>query len=238
MMKVGKYVIKNHMTLDYAFTGIRIQDSALTPVDWILQIDVVVPFEKGKSMSESESKASYTYQKLYFWLDTNLPSFIAVDVNNEDDFYIASMSSNIVMYCPGNPGDDLLIQLIHTKLTTLADNHLVIGEIRLRGSDTSMRYTFDCTEAENALPKTIASYCKSGTARDKDPWWFRNDGFCFEFIKPEDSAISDEELFGDITDPMAEFERIISEMSAEDMAPVKEPARIVQVDKWKPKKIE
>jgi hypothetical protein len=237
MMKRGKQVIRSYMTLEYVFTGIRLRECSLTPVDWALTINLIAQGRKGRTQQESEFKAGIAYQRLYFWLDTNLPNTIMVDVNKEDDLYIANLSSNIMMYCPGNPGDDIIIQLLHSKLSVLAGDELSIGEIHLSGSDTSIQYTFDSQDGIYGLPITTTEYYPEGIARDEIPWWSRNDGFCFEFIRPADVKITDEELFKDISDPMDEFERKMIEMSDTHIGLVKEPARIVQVEKWKPKTI-
>jgi len=225
------------MTLEYNFTGIRIQESVLTPVDWKLTIDLVATGKKGKTKDEVEYEAGITYQKIYFWLDTNLPHILMVDVSNEDDLYISNLSSNIMMYCPGNPGDDMIIRLLHSKVSALADPELIVGEMHLKGSDTSLQYTFDCADGDYDLPATTTEYYTEGTTRDTQPWWTRNDGFCFEFVRPADTEIPDEELFKDISDPMDEFRRIMSEMVDTHIGLVREPARIVQVEKWKPKTV-
>lgn len=237
MIKKGRHLIKSHMTLEYDFTGIRIQEGSLTPVDWKLTIDLVATGKKGKSKEVIECDAGITYQKIYFWLDTNLPNIITVDVTNEDDLYIANLSTNIMMYCPDSPGDDLLIQLLHAKISSLASPDLIVGEIHLKGSDTSLQYTFDCADVGYLLPSSTSEYYTEGTTRDKMPWWFRDDGFCFEFVRPEDNELSDEELFKDIADPMDEFYRIMTEVTDMHIGLVREPARIVQVEKWKPKKV-
>lgn len=238
MIKKGKNLIKSYMTLEYDFSGIRVQDSALTPVDWKLSVDLVAIGKKGKSKDTIEYKASVTYQKIYFWLDTNLPNVVVVDVAKEDDLYIANLSSNIMMYCPGNPSDDMLIQLIHSKITSLAHPNLLVGEIRLKGSDTNLQYTYDCADNEITLPLTTEEYYTEGKTRDKEPWWYRDDGFCFEFVMPEDETMSEEEFFKDISDPMDEFYKVVNEMTDAEIGLVKEPAEIVQVEKWKPKKVE
>lgn len=238
MIRHGKHSIKNYMTLDYGFTGIRIQDGCLSPVDWYISIDLATLEKKSKPKEEIEHKAGIAYQKIYFWLDTNLPGIIAVDVGNDDDLYLANLTSNIMMYCPGNPGDDIIIQLLHAKISALAGNDLMVCGISLKGSDTSVKYTFDCQDSGSySLPSFTSEYYKEGTARDSVPWWFRDDGFCFEFIKPNNLEISDEELFSDIIDPMDEFSKIVLELSGENINLVKEPAKIVQVEKWKPKKV-
>lgn len=238
MMKHGKNIIRSYMTFTFDFSGIRIQNGYLTPVDWELSVNLIVRSLKNKSKEETEFKASIIYQRLYFWLDSNLQSVAMIDVGNENDLYIANLSSNITMYCPGNPSDDLIIQLLHSKLTALTGSELQISEISLKASDTSLQYTFDCLDGEYQLPLSTEEYYSEGRCRDEEPWWIRNDGFCFEFVRPENSEITDEEFFKDITDPMNEFERVISEMSDTHIGMVREPARIVQVEKWKPRKVE
>lgn len=238
MIKKGRHQIKSHMTLEYDFTGIRIQEGSLTPVDWTLKIDLVATGKKGKAREDIEYDAGIAYQKIYFWLDTNLPNIVAVDVSSENDLYIANIVTNIMMYCPDSPSDDLLIQLLHAKISSLAEPDLLVGEIHLKGSDTSLHYTYDSPDTGYMLPNSTQDYYTEGTTKDKDPWWFRDDGFCFEFVRPKDNKLSDEELFKDVIDPMIEFSKIMSEMSDMNIGVVREPARIVEVEKWKPRKVE
>jgi hypothetical protein len=237
MMKRGSNIIRSYMTLEYAFTGIRVQDSYLTPVDWTLTVNLIAPVKKRK-VKEWETRLGLAYQKIYFWLDTNLPNIMIVDVSKEDDLFIANLSSNVMMYCPGSSGDDLVIQLLHSKLTSLAKNELMIGEIQLKGSDATLQYTFDCPEGDYTLPTTTEEYYTEGTTRDVTPWWGRDDGFCFEFVRPAETELTDEELFKDIIDPMNEFDRVMTEVTSETHVGLREPAKIVQVEKWKPKTIE
>jgi hypothetical protein len=240
MIKKGRHIIKSHMTLEYEFTGIRIQGGFLTPVDWTLSVNLIATGKKGKEKEEIEHQASLTYQKLYFWLDTNLPSVAVVNVGDEDDLYIANLSSNIMVYCPGNPSDDMIIQLLHSKLSVLAAPDLIVAEIKLKGSDTSLQYTYDCDDGNYDLPLTTSDYYTEGVARDVEPWWTRNDGFCFEFIRPADEEgkpVEGDEVFEGIVDPMIEFDKMVEEADMH-VGLMREPARIVQVEKWKPKKVE
>ena len=235
MMVIGKHKVKNHMSMEYTFTGIRILSGSLIPVDWNVSIDMVAVEKKGRSKDDAEYNAVIAYQKLFFWLETNLPGIVAVDVSDEDDLYIANLSSNIMLYCPTEPYDDVIVQLLHSKLSTLAGAHLLIGEVRLKGSDMSVQYSFEPSETGYNLPSTTTEYYTEGKARDAEPWWIRDDGFSFEFIRPAETELSDEELFKDIVDPLDEFNKVVTEMDVS--IGVKEPARIVQVEKWKPKKV-
>lgn len=237
MMIVGKHKVKSHMTLEYTFSGIRILDGTLTPVDWRLSVDLVALDKKGKSHDDAEYHATLNYQKLFFWLDTNLQNIVVVDVNSNTDLYIANLSANIMMYCPAEPYDDLIAEMLHSKLTALAEESLLVGEVKLKGSDMAVQYTYDCTTDGYDLPVTTEEYYPDGVARDIEPWWMRNDGFTFEFIRPDKTDLSDEELFKDVVDPLTEFNKFIEDSADKVGGLVKEPAKIVQVDRWKPKKV-
>lgn len=236
MMKAGRQRITKHMSMEYDFTGIRLLDRNLIPVDWHLSVDLVAVGSKNLKKEELELQITTAYQKLYFWLDTNLPNVVVVNVQNEDDLYIANLSSNIMLYCPDEPYDDTIVELLHSKLTVLAADNLMVGEMRLKGSDMAAQYLYDCPAGDYGLPSTTIEYYNAGIPRDTIPWWARNDGFCFEFARPDD-GISSDELFKDIVDPLEEFTRSITEDTISDVGAAKEPARIVQVEKWKPKKI-
>lgn len=237
MMKKGRHIIKSHMALDYSFSGIRLFDGALYPVDWHITANLIAQLKKTSTKEESEHAANVAYQRLCYWLDINLPDIIIVNVENEDDLYIANLVSNIMMYCPGQPNDDLIIQLLHSKLSTIAGNSLAIGEIHLKGSDATLSYTFDASEGEYDLPTTTAEYFPDAIVKDETPWWARNDGFCFEITreKVEGETQGSDDYFKDITDPMLEFDRAASVGTHISMA--REPAKIVQVEKWKPRTI-
>ena len=234
-MTVGKHRMKSFMTLEYNFSGVRIMESNLIPVNWSLKVDLVAANNLGATAVEVETTASQAYQKIYYWLDTNLPNVLAVNVNNEDDLYIANLSSNIMMYCPGSAHDAFIIQLLHSKIVALVGEDLFVGEIELSGNDTTLKYTFDSPDGNYKLPKKTSDYYPGGTPTDETPWWSRDDGFCFEFIRPEGSTETDEELFGEIIDPMDEFENIVRDVIEINVP--KEPARIVQIERWQPKKV-
>lgn len=238
MMTIGRHKVKSHMSMEYDFSGIRILEGSLIPVDWHISVDLVALDKKGgKSLEESEVNANIAYQKLYFWLETNLPNVVMVDVSNQNDLYIANLSSNIMMYCPEEPFDDIIVRLLHCKLSVLADNNLLVGEIRIKSTDMTVQYSFEPNDLGYNLAETTEEYYTETKTKDVEPWWLRNDGFCFEFVRPDDMSVSDEEFYKDIIDPLTEFSVAIQEMSDKTIGAVREPARIVQVEKWKPKKV-
>lgn len=226
------------MTLNYNFSGIRLQDGMLTPVDWAFEVDLVALGKKNSNPEDIElleEKATVAYQKIYFWLDTNLPNILAVNVNDRTDIYIANLLANVMLYSPATPSDDILVQLLHAKISSLVEQDLLVGQMRLKGSDTALQYTYDCGDEGYLLPSATSEYFPEIEVRDSVPWWFRDDGFCVEFIKPPENP-DDEDPYSYVVDPMDEFYRIIQELSDQGTA-IKEPAKILQVEKWKPKKI-
>lgn len=226
------------MALDYSFTGIRLLNGGLYPVDWHIAVNLIAELKNSKVKEEAEQAANVAYQRLYYWLDVNLQDIIMVDVSSEDDLYLASLASNIAMYCPGLPNDDLIIQLLHSKFTTIVGTNLVIGEIHLKGSDTTLSYTFDAAEGEYELPLLTSDYYSAGITRDETPWWARNDGFCFELARnaEEDDKKGNIEYFSNFIDPLIEFDRAAASSSSH-ISISKEPAKIVQIEKWKPRTI-
>ncbi len=220
------------MTLHYRFSGIRLQSAMMVPVDWNISVDLLV---LDKKIKDFETSVNTVFQKLYFWLETNLPNVVIVNAMDSDDLYLANSVANMMLYCPGQVSDDIIAQTIHSKLSTLAGNFIELGCIKVSSSDSLLEVTFDTNGGNYKLPVSTTEYLTDVVVKDVVPWWARNDGFSFDFIRPPESNLSDEELFSNIIDPMDEFDRLIAENNEVNL---KEPARIVQVEKWKPKTVD
>lgn len=229
MIKHGKMNLRNFMTMDYAFTGVRLQDGFMTPVRWDMSVDLVAYGKKGSTPEELKQigdLATYTYKKIYYWLSANLSEIVVFDIANETDTKLANSSLNLVMHCPYGASDDILIQLLHAKISSLANGGLIVGEMRFKGTDSAIRYSFDPCESGYNLPESTEEYLPDINLRDTIPWWFRDDGFCTEI--PAGSTES-------ISDPLDEFNRTVA--SSNDEMLEKEPAQIIQIEKWRPKKV-
>lgn len=236
-MKKHKQSITSYMVLEYPFSGVRLQDKEIVPVDWHLTISLVAVGRKNQSREEVEHQASIAYQKIYFWLDVNLQNILVVDATSPEDLYIANLTANVMLYCPDVASDDTMIQLLHSKITVLAGADLLVGDIHIKGSDTSLQYVYDCPEEGYNLPATASEYIINGIPRDELPWWSRNDGFSFEFVKPADTLLTDEEIYKDIIDPMLEFDEMLRQSEDKAVTIAREPAKIVKIDVWSPKKV-
>lgn len=241
-MKIGKELVRSHMTINYEFPGIRVLDNGLQPTTWQLDMDVVA-MEIGPDATAEKMQANGTmaFQKIFFWLDALMPGIVMVDPKNKGGMNIATTIDNAMLYCPGEPTDDILIQLFHSKLSAITEGVLFIGEMRLTSDDTSAKYTFSTTKKQYDLPKKVKNYCVLD-AMDTKPWWTRDDGLCFEKLKPD--SMSEEEIklaYASIEDPLDVFEEaynvgmdVVFTPEEEDTA----PAEILEVAKWQPTTVE
>lgn len=227
------------MTLNFEFAGTRILEKYVLPVEWILKVNLVaVDYGTNRSNKEMQAASSIAYQKLHFWLETCLPDIVLVDTANEIGMDIVSKIDNIMMHCPGDPTDDLLVRLIHSKMSTIAAENILIKEVYLESSDNTASYTFSLTDSGYDLPTEVRKYTELSSLYST-PWWERRDGFSFEFLAPPGSDLEPEEIFKNVSDPLQEFENaLLSAAGNVNDAISTEPAEIIQIEKWKPKIVE
>lgn len=239
-MKIGKIQLESYMTMKYEFDGIRVLDNNLYPVKWKLDIDLVaLEYTKNnKPMSDKDivESGSIAYQRNYFWLDTCLPGCIFVNTRHPTAMDIGMMCDNMIMHCPDDPTDDLIIMMIHSKLKAISAGKLHIGQIRLSSSDTSAQYTYNVgPEGYAMLPKKVKEYIDLPSLYRK-PWWQRNDGYSFEFLKPKNCKDKLVDLYSSLRDPLSAFDESVS-LEFVFEPEVTEPAEIIQVDRWQPKTV-
>lgn len=235
-MKIGNDDVKSFMTLNYSFPGIRIINDEMFPTTWDLDINLVATeFANDAEPGSLNTNGSIAYQKAFFWLDHALSYVVMTSIENPFGLGVATSSRNTMMYCPGEPTDDLIIQLLHAKLSAITEGNLCIGEITLGSKDSTASYTYNKAKAGYTLPAKVKDYVDLPSLHRK-PWWHRSDGFAFEFLKKKDNKAKIADLYKDIQDPLLDFEQMI-QGSTEEVAHNNEPAEIIHIDKWKPKKV-
>lgn len=241
MKKVNKNDIKSFMTLNFEFAGTRIMDRYLFPVEWKLKVNLVaVDYGTNRTDKEMQTASGLAYQKIHFWLESCLPDVVIVDTGNEVGMDVISKVDNIMMHCPGEPSDDMIVRLIHSKLSTIAAENILIREVYLESSDSPASYTFMLTDLGYDLPALVSDYTDLKSLHST-PWWERYDGFSFEFLAPADSETTPEEIFKDVADPLQEFENALLNgfgTITEIVSAETKPAEIIKIDKWKPKIVE
>ena len=223
------------MSLKFQFSGIRALNEILYSTRWDLEVNLVaVDYNKSKSSEEMQAKGNVAFQKIYFWLETVLPGVILINVNNPVSMSIANAVDNLMLYSPDEPTDDLFVQLLHAKLSAIAGDFLHIGEIKLNASDTTTTYTFNVDSVGYQLPSKVRDYVELPSLYTL-PWWHRNDGFSFEFLKRKGMKGKLVELYKDLQDPLREFEDLLLDDVLSTIP--NEPAEIIQMEKWKPRQV-
>jgi len=233
-MKIGSKHINSYMGLKFEFAGVRILHEMLYSTRWSLEVNLVaVDCRKHKSTDAMQRQGNVAFQKLYFWLESVLPGVVLTNVNNPVSLSIAGSVENVMLFCPDEPTDDLFVRLLHSKLSAIAGDNLHIGEIKLNASDTTTTYTFCVDETGYHLPTTVKEYIDLPSLYKK-PWWVRDDGFSFEFLKKRGMKGKLTDLYAGLEDPLKEFEGLLVD-GIPDL--ITEPAEIIQVEKWKPKQV-
>ena len=231
MIKYGKTTLRSFMSVDYEFVGVCVDDGAVYPNVWNFSVDMVACAKynaTAQEIQQASKAAELAYRRIHCWLDINLHGIVITDVTKPNDFSIAMHVENPVMYVPGNLSDDILAQLLHAKMFSLANGDLIIGAIRMSSRQSALSYTFDPADTGYTLPETV-DYFKHSALHHDIPWWFRNDGFCMEIPENKDNP-----GVCIVEDPLDEFER----ETATPVEPVKtSPGRVVHIDSWVPKKV-
>lgn len=234
-MKVRNEIVNNFMTITFKFSCVRVIQSVLDPVLFNLNLNLtsLADISKPETFSGIQIEGNIAYQKLYFWLESVLPGVVMVDATDKVGFGFSALVGNIIMHCPGEPVDELLVRMLHSKISAIVNSKLIIGEIILSADESGTSYTFVPDEHGYNLPDTVRAYLDLPSL-NKKPWWCRKDGFCFEFVKGKDVKEKLEVLYSDIPDPLEEYEINIREaLSGKTHA----PAPIIEHDTWKPRKL-
>lgn len=220
MIKHGNKILSQYVTIKFSFSGNRVEDCYFYPTVWDLEIDIVALL----SRTTSEDSAQDAYQKLKFWIDNVLPDSIVVSGENEVDMSLAALPDNNIIVLPGAPTNDVLVRVIHSKLTSLSDGHIIIGKISLGSSDTDVVQCYSLGPAGYELPETTDYYFSQDTIHAV-PWWSRTDGFTFEMVDVEESSR--------ITDPLDLYKQM-SGITDKDCQTL---ANVVKMTKWVPKAV-
>lgn len=237
MNKKINSISSHFMTFNFKFRACRLQSTYITPVNFTVSVDIVIPDEKAKTKEQVEKDSFTSLQKISYFFENILDNVIIADVLNLEDLEICNSLSNDVLFCPGSPSDDIIARLLHAKVIALSNNIFAVGKMVLSADDTQYTFTLQPIPNENILPKTTSEYLDGVSLQHSIPWWNRNDGFIYEIIIPdnEDPSEAVDEL---PIDPFIQFNKFIDELMQESLVNTNSvPAKLVQVEKWKPKTV-
>ncbi len=220
-MIANTYVVLNH-----TFTGVRVFDYTITPVTFKLKIHCGVPDEFSPSIKKAEDKASVSFQVLKLWLHNMLDEVTICNPTSELGDFLLAMSESKIMTTPGEPDDNVLTRLLHSKISAIAKGNLEIVKLVLVSSDTENTERH-WTGTDYLLPGI--DYMEEDTVH-KTPWWTRSSIDIADLHREAFTAEEISQMLSD-DDVLLEYEKTLLEDLAETRA-VSSEAEIIE-DVWK-----
>lgn len=171
-----------YMTIEYSFSGIRAVEGKLIPVQWDLVINLAGIKDDTEEVELYQEVVNTSYQKIMYWLEYFFVDVVFVDA--EEEVIITALEEigvdSDLVYLPGTPADELIVRVLHSKISSIASDSISIGDVALRASDikSTFHYTF---HGDYGLPD--ATYIGPDSIHPV-PWWERDD------IDTNDMALS------------------------------------------------
>lgn len=187
-----EFVVK----LALEFSAIKVVGSKLVPTTWKLNAEVLYEDkeETEDTAEEADLEIKIGIAKIRYWLSNYVNNCVMFDVGNEwamraifDEDDQCDISNNIMML-PWAPQDDLIAEVLHSKLNALGGDELKFGIIELSSNDDmGLSYMFT-GDGEGNLPP-IQDWVGDVSFYDK-PWWARDDGSTFDLMPGADADLS------------------------------------------------
>lgn len=163
--------------LNLMFKIIRLIDDRFEASMCDLDILLTINNKNGNDEAKTRLKA------IKMWVENFVDGCLCYDAHTKLDTNILTQVTNYIMMCPDEPHDHMLLMLLHSKLTTLGGDDVIILESSLN-SDTGEG--FSCSvrgPVGDSLPNM--SEWMGERHFHKQPWWYREDSGMLD-MRPED----------------------------------------------------
>ena len=174
--------------------AIRVIDRELLSASIRLRMDIAN--QDVDTTQDSVFRSQVAMAKMRYWLDECLSNSVMFSRDNDwavNTFLSTSPenlgTSNPVTILPGDPTEDLLVQVIQSKLQSLVGSSMTIGNVELEIEDGhGLMFTY-VGDGELELPTNeewVGEHCYFGR-----PWWCRDDASTMDIIAGEDDDVED-----------------------------------------------
>jgi len=198
------------VTLPFEFTAVRVYEASLNPTEFEITLSCTPAEFDTRTPGLIEEKSHDGMQRLGFWWDTIMSDVIIGDVTSETFAEIVAVAENSAMFCPGLPTDHLLVELLHSKVSSIMKGFFDIHTLSLKSADTKYIETSFRNIDGYRLPDI--SYYPAETLHAV-PWWERDTIEVCEFAK---GAVVEDELFNHFSDIFGKKEADIIIFRADD----------------------
>jgi hypothetical protein len=211
-------------------------------VSWKISAKVVnveATYNTTEDEMEAMQMSTVYYQLLKWWLDNCLDEVVICHIGDIVTLaFVEGGVSNDFMLLPTQPLDDIIGEAIFRKMTAISGEYLKVIDIKIYSDD------FDSTFYYNEkAPRRLHSENESEIKPVfKQPWWDRNDLDIIDPVIPEDSTLEEVYEAVETASALEEVKEQILDMISgimsddEDDEDESEP-EVVDVSKWKPRKI-
>ena len=196
--------------LPFEFNAIRVYDASLNPATFEISITVSPAEFETRLPNLIEEKSNEGMQRLTFWWETIMSNVVIGDIASETFAALVASADNSSMFCPGEPTDHLLVELLHSKVSAIMNGFFDIHTLSLKSNDTSYIKTSFRNIDGYRLPDI--SYYPNETLHDK-PWWQRDTIEVCEFVK---GSVIEDELYNHFSDIFGKKEADIIIFRADD----------------------
>jgi len=176
------------------FKAIRITENRLVPTRWKLQAEVLYEDVEDEEALEYELEIKVAIAKIKYWLENSVDGALMFCVDNEwahnalfnEEGKVNS--GNNLMMLPEEPTDDLIAEILHSKMNAFGGGVLEFGIIELTSDDESGLSFMFTGSGEHNLPE-MAEWVGEQAYFGK-PWWARDDASTVDVIPPEGADLS------------------------------------------------
>jgi hypothetical protein len=167
-----------------SFSGIRVIDSKLMPTKWTLKTDLILQDELD------DFDFNFILMKVKFWFEQLINNSVFFAMENEwaiESFLASDLENNTVLI-PGDPTDDLLTMVFHSKLNALGEGKVIFGGLDLQ-SDTSSGLGFIFLGNGTSCLPTMTEWIGERTFFT-NPWWNRDDASAIDIFPMDDEDLT------------------------------------------------
>ena len=217
------------VVLKHTFTAVRVFDYSLSPVTFALQIHCCIPGGVSPTVHSTQDKAAVSFQVLKLWMQNMLEEVTLVNPLSEVGEFLLGVSENKTMTIPGEPDDNILVQVLYSKISAITKGHLDIIKVVLSSTDTddTEQHLIITKDFKNSLPDI--SYMEDDVVH-ATPWW---DRVSIDIADVYKHLLSEEEINDILTndDVLQEYEEMLLQDIVEQQKEENE-AEIIE-DVWK-----
>lgn len=171
------------------FKIIRLIDNRLEASFCDLDLDISINNKDDKNNTATRLKA------IKMWIESFVDGCICYDAQTDIDTAMLAEISNHIMMCHSEPHDHVILPLLHTKMSTIGGDDILILRSTL-SSDTGEGFSCRVSGPIGECLPTMQEWIGDKTYHSS-PWWFREDSSMIDLQPDEDDDLTNVPILGE-----------------------------------------